>query len=103
MTPPPAPPPTHLRLCDLSRSESRDRRGSAAVQKARGFYRSCLDTESIDAAGAGPFLALIQKVRGVIISDLTGRGGYVGVARFTGGPWRSVMAKVGVMVGFSRF
>lgn len=50
-------------------SESEDSWGSAAVQKARRFYQSCLDTKSIDAAGAEPFLALIQKVR--VIKNLT--------------------------------
>jgi len=44
-------------------SESKDRPDSAAVQKTKGFYRSCLDTRSIDTAGAEPFLSLIHKVR----------------------------------------
>lgn len=44
-------------------SESNDTLGSTAVQKARGFYHSCLDTKSIETAGAEPFLKLIQKVR----------------------------------------
>lgn len=35
------------------------------MRTARRFYQSCLDTKSIDAAGAEPFLALIQKVRGI--------------------------------------
>lgn len=43
--------------------ESNDSPGSTAVQKARGFYHSCLDTKSIETAGAEPFLTLIQKVR----------------------------------------
>ncbi|KAK9513969.1 hypothetical protein VZT92_027462 [Zoarces viviparus] len=44
--------------------ESNNRPGSTAVQKAKGFYHSCLDTKSIETAGAEPFLALIQKLGG---------------------------------------
>ncbi|XP_076010731.1 kell blood group glycoprotein [Genypterus blacodes] len=41
---------------------------SSAVKKAKGFYRSCLDTRSIETAGVEPFLALIQKVGGWEVS-----------------------------------
>lgn len=53
-------------LCDfflIGLSESNSSLGGAALQKARGFYHSCLDTKSIETAGAEPFLTLIQKVR----------------------------------------
>ncbi|KAJ4930531.1 hypothetical protein JOQ06_024842 [Pogonophryne albipinna] len=42
--------------------ESNQSAGSAAEQKARGFFHSCLDTRSIETAGAEPFLTLIQKI-----------------------------------------
>lgn len=61
--------PFHTLWFSQSPSESEDSWGSTAVQKARRFYQSCLDTKSIDAAGAEPFLALIQKVR--VIKSLT--------------------------------
>lgn len=48
-------------------SESQESWGSTAVRKARGFYQTCLDTKSIDTAGAEPFLALVQKVRPLVI------------------------------------
>lgn len=48
--------------------ESKDRPDSAAVQKTKGFYRSCLDTRSIDTAGAEPFLSLIHKLGGWAVS-----------------------------------
>ncbi|XP_068614007.1 kell blood group glycoprotein [Brachionichthys hirsutus] len=48
--------------------ESNDRPDSTAVQKARQFYHSCLDTRSIETAGAEPFLALIQKLGGWAVS-----------------------------------
>ncbi|XP_042345255.1 kell blood group glycoprotein [Plectropomus leopardus] len=48
--------------------ESSDKRESSAVQKAKGFYRSCLDTKSIETAGAEPFLTLIQKLGGWAVS-----------------------------------
>lgn len=32
------------------------------MRRARRFYQTCLDTKSIDSAGAEPFLALVQKV-----------------------------------------
>ncbi|XP_037640229.1 kell blood group glycoprotein [Sebastes umbrosus] len=48
--------------------ESNDRPGSTAVQKAKGFYHSCLDTKSIETSGAEPFLALIQKLGGWAVS-----------------------------------
>ncbi|XP_073340658.1 kell blood group glycoprotein [Pagrus major] len=48
--------------------ESKDRLGSTAVQKAKGFYHSCLDTKSIETAGAEPFLELIQKLGGWAVS-----------------------------------
>ncbi|XP_071326874.1 kell blood group glycoprotein isoform X2 [Trachinotus anak] len=44
--------------------ESSDTGGSSAVQKARGFYQSCLDTRAIETAGVEPFLTLIQKLGG---------------------------------------
>ncbi|KAM8825982.1 kell blood group glycoprotein [Synchiropus picturatus] len=37
---------------------------SSAVQKTRWFYNSCLDTSSINAAGAEPFLALVEELGG---------------------------------------
>ncbi|KAM9852245.1 kell blood group glycoprotein [Aulostomus maculatus] len=42
--------------------ESDDRLTSSVVRKAKGFYHSCLDTRSIETAGAEPFLTLIQKL-----------------------------------------
>ncbi|CAJ1062489.1 kell blood group glycoprotein [Xyrichtys novacula] len=48
--------------------ESNDRHGGTAVQKARGFYDSCLDTKSIETVGAEPFLTLIQKLGGWAVS-----------------------------------
>ncbi|GAA6220526.1 kell blood group glycoprotein-like [Lates japonicus] len=42
--------------------------GSSAVQKAQGFYHSCLDTRSIESAGAEPFLTLIQRLGGWAVS-----------------------------------
>ncbi|CAI5663858.1 unnamed protein product [Oreochromis niloticus] len=41
---------------------------SSAVQKTKGFYHSCLDTQSIETAGADPFLTLIQKLGGWAVS-----------------------------------
>ncbi|XP_047216277.1 kell blood group glycoprotein isoform X2 [Girardinichthys multiradiatus] len=41
---------------------------SSAVQKTKDFYRSCLDTRSLEAAGAEPFLRLIQKLGGWAVS-----------------------------------
>ncbi|XP_037309236.2 kell blood group glycoprotein isoform X4 [Pungitius pungitius] len=55
-------------LREILGSESNDRPVSSAVQKAKGFYHSCLDTESIETAGADPFLALIQKLGGWAVS-----------------------------------
>ncbi|KAM3614025.1 uncharacterized protein V6R79_008684 [Siganus canaliculatus] len=48
--------------------DSSDRPNSTAVKKARGFYHSCLDTKSIQSAGAEPFLTLIQKLGGWAVS-----------------------------------
>ncbi|KAM8869344.1 kell blood group glycoprotein isoform 3-T3 [Spinachia spinachia] len=48
--------------------KSNDSPVSTAVQKAKGFYHSCLDTKSIESAGADPFLALIQKLGGWAVS-----------------------------------
>nr|XP_057908722.1 kell blood group glycoprotein isoform X2 [Doryrhamphus excisus] len=48
--------------------ESNDRLTSSAVQKAKSFYRSCLDTKSLDIAGVEPFLMLIQKLGGWPVS-----------------------------------
>ncbi|KAL7394308.1 hypothetical protein ABVT39_023942 [Epinephelus coioides] len=48
--------------------ESNNSLGSTAVQKARAFYHSCLDTRSIETAGAEPFLTLIQKLGGWAVS-----------------------------------
>ncbi|XP_026226305.1 kell blood group glycoprotein [Anabas testudineus] len=48
--------------------ESIDKSRSSAAQKAKRFYSSCLDTTSIEAAGAEPFLTLIQKVGGWAVS-----------------------------------
>ncbi|KAG7217005.1 hypothetical protein INR49_001659 [Caranx melampygus] len=44
--------------------ESNDKGGSSAVQKAKGFYSSCLDTRAIETAGVKPFLTLTQKLGG---------------------------------------
>ena len=33
------------------------------MQKVKDFYRSCLDTKSIETAGVEPFLTLVQQVR----------------------------------------
>ncbi|XP_071372658.1 kell blood group glycoprotein isoform X1 [Centroberyx affinis] len=44
--------------------ESNNGSTGPAVQKAKGFYHSCLDTRSIETAGAEPFLTLIQKLGG---------------------------------------
>lgn len=44
--------------------ESNDTTGRTSLQKARKFYRSCLDTEAIEKAREVPFLQLIQTVRG---------------------------------------
>ncbi|XP_054637647.1 kell blood group glycoprotein isoform X2 [Dunckerocampus dactyliophorus] len=48
--------------------ESNDSLTSSAVQKAKSFYRSCLDTRSLDTAGVEPFLTLIQKLGGWPVS-----------------------------------
>ncbi|XP_056143037.1 kell blood group glycoprotein [Lampris incognitus] len=40
----------------------------SAGRKARAFYLSCLDTNSIEAAGEEPFLTLIQKLGGWAVS-----------------------------------
>ncbi|XP_056457860.1 probable 28S rRNA (cytosine(4447)-C(5))-methyltransferase [Gadus chalcogrammus] len=47
--------------------ESKSRSGSA-VQKVKDFYRSCLDTKSIETAGVEPFLTLVQQLGGWGIS-----------------------------------
>ncbi|XP_062321758.1 kell blood group glycoprotein [Osmerus eperlanus] len=41
---------------------------SPAVQKARGFYRSCMEKGPTESAGAEPFLRLIQKLGGWAVS-----------------------------------
>ncbi|KAM4581085.1 kell blood group glycoprotein isoform 1-T1 [Odontesthes bonariensis] len=48
--------------------ETDDSLGSSAVQKTKEFYHSCLDARSIEAAGAEPFLTLIQKLGGWAVS-----------------------------------
>ncbi|XP_067367735.1 kell blood group glycoprotein isoform X2 [Channa argus] len=48
--------------------ESNNKSASSAVQKAKGFYSSCLDTTSIESAGVEPFLTLIQKLGGWAVS-----------------------------------
>ncbi|XP_035497242.2 kell blood group glycoprotein isoform X2 [Scophthalmus maximus] len=48
--------------------ESNNREGGSAVQKAKGFYHSCLDTKTIETAGVEPFLTLIQKLGGWAVS-----------------------------------
>ncbi|KAM3850396.1 LOW QUALITY PROTEIN: kell blood group glycoprotein-like [Diretmus argenteus] len=48
--------------------ESNNQSTSSAVQKARGFFHSCLDTRSIETAGAEPFLTLIQNLGGWAVS-----------------------------------
>ncbi|KAK2844729.1 hypothetical protein Q5P01_011388 [Channa striata] len=48
--------------------ESNNTSASTAVQKAKGFYNSCLDTTSIESAGVEPFLSLIQKLGGWAVS-----------------------------------
>lgn len=64
-TSPPLCPILHISVLNVffSSLESDDGLGSTAAEKARVFYHSCLDTKSIDSAGAEPFLTLIQKVR----------------------------------------
>ncbi|KAM9723634.1 kell blood group glycoprotein [Menidia menidia] len=42
--------------------------GRSAVRKTKDFYHSCLDTRSIETAGAEPFLELIQKLGGWRVS-----------------------------------
>lgn len=41
---------------------------SSAEKKAKMFYQSCLDTRSIETAGAEPFLTLIQNLGGWAVS-----------------------------------
>ncbi|KAJ3598022.1 hypothetical protein NHX12_001536 [Muraenolepis orangiensis] len=41
----------------------------SAVQKAKDFYRSCMDTKSIESAGVEPFLTLVQQLGGWGVSD----------------------------------
>ncbi|XP_055084098.1 kell blood group glycoprotein [Periophthalmus magnuspinnatus] len=48
--------------------DSNDRVTSSAKQKAKMFYHSCLDTRSIETAGAEPFLTLIQNLGGWAVS-----------------------------------
>lgn len=48
--------------------ESNHSSNSSAVQKTKDFYQSCLDTKSLEAAGAEPFLRLIQKLGGWAVS-----------------------------------
>ncbi|XP_028280206.1 kell blood group glycoprotein [Parambassis ranga] len=48
--------------------ETNNRPDGSAVQKAKRFYRSCLDTRSLDTPGAEPFLTLIQKLGGWAVS-----------------------------------
>ncbi|KAM7421039.1 hypothetical protein PAMA_015294 [Pampus argenteus] len=48
--------------------ESSDKLNNSAVQKAKIFYHSCLDTRSIETAGVEPFLTLIQKLGGWAVS-----------------------------------
>ncbi|XP_029928851.1 kell blood group glycoprotein [Myripristis murdjan] len=48
--------------------ESDNRSTGSAVQKAKRFYYSCLDTKSIETAGAEPFLTLIQRLGGWSVS-----------------------------------
>ncbi|TNN02740.1 hypothetical protein fugu_010227 [Takifugu bimaculatus] len=59
-----------LRCCCISGRFWSHRRvgGARQVQKARRFYQTCLDTKSIDSAGAEPFLALVQKLGGWPVS-----------------------------------
>ncbi|XP_035991015.1 kell blood group glycoprotein [Fundulus heteroclitus] len=48
--------------------ETNNSSDSSAVKKTKDFYRSCLDTRSLEAAGAEPFLSLIQKLGGWAVS-----------------------------------
>ncbi|XP_077384171.1 kell blood group glycoprotein isoform X2 [Festucalex cinctus] len=48
--------------------ESTNGLASSAVQKAKGFYRTCMDTKSLDIAGVEPFLALVHKLGGWSVS-----------------------------------
>ncbi|XP_007550166.1 kell blood group glycoprotein isoform X1 [Poecilia formosa] len=48
--------------------ETNQSSSSSAVQKTKDFYHSCLDTRSLEAAGAEPFLRLIQKLGGWAVS-----------------------------------
>ncbi|XP_055019721.1 kell blood group glycoprotein isoform X2 [Boleophthalmus pectinirostris] len=49
--------------------ESNDKLASSAEQKAKMFYHSCLDTRSIETAGAEPFLKLIENLGGWAVTD----------------------------------
>uniref|UniRef100_A0A3Q2FC58 Kell metallo-endopeptidase (Kell blood group) n=1 Tax=Cyprinodon variegatus TaxID=28743 RepID=A0A3Q2FC58_CYPVA len=48
--------------------KSRGGQRSSAVRKTKDFYHSCLDTKSLETAGAEPFLELIQKLGGWAVS-----------------------------------
>lgn len=48
--------------------ETNDTLSSSAVEKTKGFYQSCLDTSSLETAGAEPFLTLVQKLGGWAVS-----------------------------------
>ncbi|XP_072317406.1 kell blood group glycoprotein [Eucyclogobius newberryi] len=48
--------------------DSQERPASSAEQKAQMFYQSCLDSRSIETAGAEPFLTLIQNLGGWAVS-----------------------------------
>ncbi|XP_027868135.1 kell blood group glycoprotein isoform X2 [Xiphophorus couchianus] len=48
--------------------ETNQSSSSSAVQKTKDFYHSCLDTRSLEAVGAEPFLRLIQKLGGWAVS-----------------------------------
>lgn len=48
--------------------DSNERPASSAEQKAKMFYHSCLDTRSMETAGAEPFLTLIQNLGGWAVS-----------------------------------
>ncbi|KAG7263287.1 hypothetical protein CRUP_037811, partial [Coryphaenoides rupestris] len=60
---------------DVQTQESSNKSGSA-VQKAREFYRSCLDTKSIESAGVEPFLTLVQQLGGWGVSGQWNRSDF---------------------------
>ncbi|XP_077577378.1 kell blood group glycoprotein isoform X2 [Stigmatopora nigra] len=48
--------------------ESNDKLASSSMKKAKDFYRTCMDTKSLDLTGVEPFLGLIHKLGGWSVS-----------------------------------